>query len=287
MPAPVLSLNSNQALHAKTLVPTFMLFMVAALVMRSLIESRLGDAGLVPGTAKHLSALAGFVILFLLLCPLLARSSWPKLILGSVGLGIVLWLGQMLTLLAVTPLDWPNTLRFSVPTAPSYAFACQNTALLWLAIPVLVVITPIVEETIHRGIILRALLPAGRAKAIFLSAVLFAVLHKPATMPYAFVFSVFLALQAIHYGNLFSVIITHGVTNLLVVLSATCIAGHWRPGLITWTAFSPATLIIVSLLTCLIAAWALATQIRVGADSLRSAPTDIAVPSQTTRQHAR
>ena len=299
MPAPVPSFESSQSFPPKTFALTVLLFMVAALFARSLIEFRLSDAGFSAATAKHLSALAGFVILGVLASPLLLNkrsavrtqfrqpSSWSRLILASVALGFVAWIGQMLSLLAVTPLKWPDTSLLTAPTTPIYAFSCQNKAIFWLAIPVMAVATPIVEETIHRGIILRSLLPTGRAKAILLSAALFAILHKPAAIPYAFVFGALLSLQMIFYGNLWAVIITHAVTNLLVVISATCIDGYWRPGLITWEALSPATLIIVSLIACLVAAWVLVTRIAVGADSVRSAPTSLTEPSQRHRRHVR
>jgi membrane protease YdiL (CAAX protease family) len=285
MPAPVNPVNVIQTAESRVSIPSMMLFLVAALIVRSFIDVRMNDAGFTPIVAKHLSAVVGFAALGLLLGPLQARiwpsvqqqfkrpSSWPTLILTSAGLGFVLWLWQMLALVAVAPLHWQVALQSAMATSPTYWLVCSNPKVLLLAIPVMAVATPIAEEIVHRGIILPGLLPAGNKTAMLLSATLFAVLHEPATIPYAFLFGVFLALQMIHCRNLWAPIITHAVTNLLVMVSATCLVGRWQPGAITWTALSPATLITILLLACPIAAWTLATGIKAGAEPAGSAPT--------------
>ena len=285
MPAPAVSIQNDQSPEFRLSVTTTILFLVASLIARSLIDLKMIDAGFTVGTAKHLSALAGFGVLCILLLPALARD-WPtffrlfrrpssvaKLLILAAALGFILWLAQMLTLIAIAPLQWPDPQSSSVPLWPTFSIVCSNPKSLLLTIPVMAVATPIIEEVVHRGIILRTLLRAGNTTAVISSAILFAILHEPATMPFAFLFGIFLALQMIRSKNLWAPIITHTVANLLVVISATCVVGQWRMGATSGTVVNPVTLIALATVICLIVAWALTTKIKAGANSITSTPT--------------
>ena len=263
---------AEQTSHEITVsIPVIMLFQAAALIIRSLVQIKMIDNGSDAIVAKHLSALIGFGLLAVLMWPII-RETWPvvrgqfrrpaswfRMILTSATLGIILWLAQMLAMLALEPLEWTNRGSLTHPSTPIYQFACANPIILLLAIPVMSIFTPLVEEVINRALILPRLLPRGKTFAIFLSALLFAVLHKPGGMPFAFIFGVFVATQMLHCCNLWAVVITHGVANLMIIVSNLCVSGFWLPGEITWGLMSPPTLIILSLVTCLIAASWLAT----------------------------
>lgn len=265
-------------------IPQIMLFQVAALIGRSLIQVKMIDAGSDPVVAGHVSALAGFAMLALLMWPIMLNAwpsvreqfkcppSWPRMLLASATLGFVLWLGQMLALLALIPFAWSERGPLTYPTSPSYTFACSNPMILLLAIPVMSLMTPVIEEVINRGIILPQLLPRGRTAAILISAVLFAIVHEFSGIPNAFVLGVVMAIQAIHSRNLWAVTITHGVTNLLIQISITCVHGFWLRGKIAWVAGSPAQIIAVSFVICLIAVWWLTVQYKTGAAPAKNHP---------------
>ena len=102
--------------------------------------------------------------------------------------------------------------------------------MLLLAIPVMSVLTPVVEETCSRGLILQSLLPTGRWRAIFISSMLFTILHKPETYPTAFLFGLFAAVQALNWRSLWGPIITHGTFQFLVELDRTASDAFWLPG---------------------------------------------------------
>lgn len=261
-----------------------MLFLVSSLIIRSFAQVQMVENGIEAVAAKHLSALVGFVALGILMWPVMIKvwpavrnqfrkpESWTRMILASSGLGCVLWLGQMLVLAAVTPLDWIGDGQFSYPSSPTYTFGCSNPIVLLLAIPVMSLLTPLIEEIINRGLILNALVPKGRNRAIVISAALFALQHQPASYLYAFVFGIIVAIQMLHYRTLWAVIITHGVANILGVVSKNCVDGYWLPGKITWGIGSPAPLIALSFLSCAITAWWLAAGYKVGAGPVKDRP---------------
>jgi len=265
-------------------IPAIMLFQAAALIIRSFVQIKLIDSGRDVIVAKHLSALIGFGVLAMLMWPIIRETwpvvrgqfrrpaSWSRMILTSAALGTVLWLGQMLALLLYSTRQWIDQGPYHESTSPVYMIACENPAILLLAIPVMSLLTPVVEEVINRGLILQKSLIRGRTLAILISALLFAVLHEPGGIPFAFVFGIFVAVQMLHCRNLWAVVITHGVANLMSIVSNLCVSGFWLPGQITWSLMSPPTLIILSLTACLVAASRLATLGNAGTDIISARP---------------
>jgi len=259
-------------------ITVVMLFQVSALIIRSFVQVQMVEAGFDTVSAKHLSALVGFVVLSVLMWPIMIKvwsvireqfrrpASWTRMFLASVTLGVVLWLGQMLALLGYSTVQWEDEQHFSQLTSPIYIFACDNPMILVLAFPVMSLLTPVVEEVINRGLILQTLLRRGRTVAIMASAFLFAVLHRFETIPFALVFGIFTATQMLHYRTLWAVTITHGTANLLIETSRNCVDGFWLPGEITWGIGSPASMIALSLAACTIIAWWLATRVKAGAE---------------------
>lgn len=257
-------------------IATIMLFQVAALVARSFVEQNLVQSGYDREFANKSSAIAGFLVLALLLLPLRGTiravagrqfrrpCSWSRLVLLSSLLGVVLWLAQMLTLLLTAPLAWPPPGTFRAPTLPVYTFSCERPLLLLVAVPVMALMTPMIEEVINRGLLLQALLARGQWFAIMASAMLFAILHPPATMPFAWVFGIVAAVQMLHFKTLWAPIISHGTNNLLVVTSQRCVSGSWAPGHIEAGLLSPLALIVALLVACAALTWWLAARVNAG-----------------------
>jgi membrane protease YdiL (CAAX protease family) len=274
----------RQSPEIRVSIALVMLFQVSALIIRSFVQVKMVESGFDAVIAKHLSALVGFAVLSVLMWPIMVKvwpaireqfrrpASWTRMFLASVTLGVALWLGQMLALLGYSIVEWEDQHQFSDSTSPTYMFACDNPMILVLAIPVMSFFTPVVEEVINRGLILHSLLPRGRTIAILSSAVLFAVLHRFETIPFAAVFGIFTATQMLHYRTLWAVAITHGTANLLIETSRICVDGFWMPGKLTWGPGSPEFLITLSLAACTIIAWWLAAHVEAGAEPAMDHP---------------
>jgi len=260
-------------------VAVLMLFQVAALLMREFVRQILGEHGVAPGYAKHLSALVDFAVLAFLLWPLLRSRctvlgalfaqprSWPRLVLYSVALGLAVrtldWAGRI----AAVAFGWFGGSGPSNAAGPLFWWSCPSLPYLVLSIAVMAVLTPLVEETLSRGLILHALLARGRAVAVTLSALLFAVLHTPHDMPIALVFGIIAGVQILHYGTLYATLIAHATFNFMITIDWDCLKGIWIPASTSTTIGTVATALAILML--LAAAW-LATRTTAGA--LRAPP---------------
>lgn len=265
-------------------IALLLLFQLCALLIRSFVQLKMVAAGHDPVFARHFSALAGFAVLGILIWPVISDAgpilrplfrrpaSWLRMMFASAGLGFVIWLGQMLALLACSTSEWFGQGPYNYPSRPEYYFACRNPAVLFLAIPVMAVLTPIIEETFNRGLILHSFLPTGRMVAIAVSATTFTLFHRPEAMPFAFLFGLIAAIQMLHYRTLWAVFFTHGSANFLTEVSRNCIDGFWLPGKITWTIESPMPQLLMTLIACSVLAWWLAARCEAGAGPVKDRP---------------
>jgi membrane protease YdiL (CAAX protease family) len=112
---------------------------------------------------------------------------------------------------------------------PIFWWTCPQTPVIGLSILVMVLLTPLIEEVINRGLFLQALVQRGRAQAIVVSAILFTALHRVDSMPVAFAFGVVAALQMLHYRTLWGCLIAHATFNLVAILDWDCLHGQWTP----------------------------------------------------------
>src|SRR5690606_18206007 len=166
-------------------VAAVVLFQVAALVARSSLELLLLRRGYAAPHAADLSFLVVLPVLLLFMSPWARRCAAPlcgllrlrDLTWRTVALGVAL--GLDLRLLRWAALGWslPAAGGDGASIGPLVGFACPPAGELLLATLVTVGLVPVVEETIHRGVILHALLARGRTLAIAVSTLVFALLH--------------------------------------------------------------------------------------------------------------
>lgn len=222
-------------------VIAIMIFQVAALFARSMLELSLMDDGWSRAVAEDLSYLAVPPILLLLMFPYLKRCQGPllslfrrsdltvRLAVFSVLLGLSLRLAYWATLTVLMAFGVVGNADPDAIIGPILGFQCPPPAVLLLSIVVMAVLVPVIEEIVNRGFILHRLLPRGRAVAVTATAVLFAVLHKPGTYPVAFVVGVILAIQTLNFRSLWGAVIAHAAFNAAAILDWECFRIVWNP----------------------------------------------------------
>jgi membrane protease YdiL (CAAX protease family) len=222
-------------------VIAIILFQVAALFARSMLDLSLGARGMDPAVANDLSYLIVPPILLVLMFPYLrmCKNSLRELfapsrltarvVVLSIMLGLVLRLTYWasLTLLIGTGLitnDDPNAI-----TGPILGFKCPTLLVLLLSLGVMSCLIPLIEEVINRGYILHALLQKGTVVAIVVSATAFAAMHEPGTYIVAFLIGLILAIQTLNYRALWGPIVTHATFNALAIIDWDCFRIVWNP----------------------------------------------------------
>lgn len=106
----------------------------------------------------------------------------------------------------------------TIPTA-DFSVDKTNFYAIILTILYLVVVAPVSEEIVFRGLTLKALSPFGRKNAIILSAVLFALMHKNIPQAVgAFAIGIIFAIVDIKADSIVPSIIMHSLNNMLPCL---------------------------------------------------------------------
>jgi len=284
MPTSELQAKSRALPAIQTPITVIMLFQVSALIIRSFAEIKFLQTGLDDSTAKILSALLGFIVLGILMLPVMVNNwafvssqfgrpaSWTRMILACIALGVFIWLGQWLALLGLIPFRWDEPSLLTRAPYPIFSVACKDPLNLMSAIAIVAIVTPFFEEVINRGLIFQALLQNGEKLAAFGSAFLFAILHPPEAMPFAFVFGLIAAFQLLRYQTLWAVMITHGAINVMVELDRNCFQGRWLPKNIHSSITATYPLIVVSFIVCAVFAWWLAARYSAGAVAIKNRP---------------
>lgn len=218
-----------------------MLFTVCAYFARSWLQIYLTDSGYASSIAADLSFFVVLPITGVLMWPIMRENvaamrhwfrrppSWLSLIAYSVLLGVILrvirWSGRT----AGLAFGWLYNGDYPTVAVAQFWFSCPPLLTLALAILVRAVLTPILEEFIHRGFIFHALLPRGNAIAIVISAILFGVTHNPQTIVTAFLIGLVLAVMTLNLGTLWGPIIVHATYNLASILDWDCLHPYWNP----------------------------------------------------------
>lgn len=254
-----------------------MLFQLAALVCRVIVEQRLVAAGVFAEGAKDLSYLVVPPVLLVLAFPILQRNARPllqrlrpqhlalRVVLISVGLGICLRLVYWGGVVTATSFGMVRNDEPAAAAGPMFHFGCPQAGWMALGLLVTVVLMPLVEETTNRGLILSTLLRKGEAPAIAVSSAWFALLHASTTIPLAFVFGILAGLLYINSRSLLAPLLAHATYNALTILDWRCLSGTWNPVEYTQTTAAVGTLGLGLLVTALLSGWLLVTEGAVGA----------------------
>jgi membrane protease YdiL (CAAX protease family) len=226
-------------------VAVVMLFMVAAFIARSWLQIHLTQSGYASALARDLSFFVVLPITAVLMWPLMRENvaamrhwfrppaSWRRLIAYSVLCGLILRITHRAGLTAGVAFGWLYSSDFPTAAAAQFWFSCPPPQALALAMLVRVVLTPVLEEFIHRGFIFHALLPRGNALAIILSAAFFGVMHNPQTIIIAFLIGLLLAFLTLNLRTLWGPIIVHATYNLAAIVDWDCLHASWNPAATT------------------------------------------------------
>lgn len=255
-----------------------MLFQFAALFSRQFLNRGLVGSGFDTTTAKHLSYLVVPVILLVLMWPILVQNkvslrrlfrrpkSWPEMILAAIALGFVLRVARWSCLFALTSFGFLDTAEPGRGTDFSYYFVCPPINLLVLSVFVMSILTPLTEEIVNRGLILGSMSLRDPRVAVIISALLFAVLHRPSGIPSAFVFGLFAGAQLLRYRTLWAPLIAHSTYNMLGTFDWGCLHVSWIPEESAETPVFFGTGMVFVALTSIVAAIWLVILIKPGAD---------------------
>lgn len=218
-----------------------MLFQVAALFARSLLELSLIEDGMNDAVAKDLSWLVVPPILIALMFPYLklckvqllrffrlSDLTWRLFVLALL-LGITLRVVRWAVLTVLIRLGVPGNEDANALTGPFFGFDCPSSPVLILSLCVTAFLIPILEETINRGFILHALLPRGIALSIGISSLCFALMHPPVMYVSAFLVGILLATQTLNCGTLWAALIAHSAYNAIAVIDWECFRIVWNP----------------------------------------------------------
>jgi len=222
-------------------VAVIMLFMFAAYFARSWLRIYLTQSGYASALALDLSFFVVLPITAVLMWPIMRENvaamrrwfrpptSWCRLVAYSVLFGAILRITQRAGLTAGVASGWLYSSDFPTVAAAQFWFSCPPPQALALAMLVRAVLTPVLEEFIHRGFIFHALLPRGHALAIILSAALFGVMHNPQTIIIAFLIGLLLAFLTLNLNTLWGPIIAHATYNLAAIFDWDCLHANWNP----------------------------------------------------------
>ena len=262
-----------------------LLLVIFAQVLALFTQAWLSQALLAQGfeelDAHYLAYLAVPPILLVMLAPVLLRHGafllrlfsprgvTVRLALAAVALGIVtrlVWWAQITARvsLGIAVNDDPQAIA-----GPVFSWACPPLPSLMLGILVMAVVIPIIEETLHRGVLQSAFVHKGPLPAILISALIFTVFHPPASYWFVFFMGIVLGIQFWVTGSLWVTMITHASFNGLVQLDWRCLRGQWNPPPESLPQFVPAAVSLAVLAGALALIVALLRSQRAGA---RTAP---------------
>lgn len=222
--------------------------------------------------AHYLAYLAVPPLLLFLLAPVLMRhrdfmvrlfsprALSLRLVLAAVALGLTmraLWWSLLIAGISFGLAVNDDPLAIA---GPVISWACPPPAALLLGVTVTALLIPLIEETLHRGLVQSAFMHTGPIPAVLMSAAIFTVFHPTSSYGFVFLMGLVLGAQFWLTGSLWATMITHATFNGLVQFDWRCLQGQWNPpadslphaapGLVALATMLLATLAALALLRC-------------------------------------
>ena len=227
-------------LSAKALV-LVLLALACALFVRALLETRLHAHGWDKNYAGDIAYLVVPPILALLLCPLLRdNASWLRCFLAlrrvslsglavAIALGLLIRVTWWAQLIASVSFGMAADPKPGAPAEFHLQFECPPPAIFATGLLVTAMLVPIVEETLHRGIVQSSLSNLGNSFAIVASAAIFAAFHGQGSYAFIFIVGLALGIQFQRTQTLWTGIATHATYNGLIQFDWRCLQSTWNP----------------------------------------------------------
>lgn len=253
----------------------------AALIARMLLQRHLVSIGYEAAFAADLAYLIVPLILVALLFPIwppekpyvLAQFkrtdiSW-RIAFSAIAIGILMrlaWWSQLIAGVSFGVYRAPE----STPVIPlSLSFQCPPLPVIGLGFVVMALLVPIIEEVVHRGYIQGMLRHRGFIISVLVSAIVFTVLHRYSSWPFAFFAGIVFGTQYWFSRSLWPSLISHTTVNGLIQIDWRCMTGQWNPGSGDVPIVAPGVVAICALVACIMT---LALLIRGMAIRARNAP---------------
>jgi membrane protease YdiL (CAAX protease family) len=234
---PAVNNNAPPRIH----VIAALIALSAALIARALLQLKFREAGFTHAFAADLSYLVVPPILAILLFPVFwrgrdkrlrqllgARCNGPMLV-NALIIGVLLRLAWWCHVIAGVALGIYQDDGINQAGGPVFTFQCPPLPILATGVLVMAILVPIVEETIHRGLVQSYLHGFGPVIAIAGSAAVFTAYHPPGSWGFAALAGVVFGAQYWITRSLWPSIITHATVNGLIQLDWRCLRGQWNP----------------------------------------------------------
>jgi len=222
-------------------VIAILVILAAALIAREFVRAQLINAGYAAPYAKDLSYLVVPAILAVLLWPILCRHGSHfryifrsdaltlNILVSGILIGLLSRIAWWSCLVAGISFGLVGDANSGAAIGPTFRFDCPAPAVVILGIVVTAGLTPFVEETIHRGLLISGLLRHGKLFAILVATLIFMFAHTTSAYAPAFLFGLILALQYVSTGAVWFSLATHASYNALIQLDWRCLNGQWNP----------------------------------------------------------
>lgn len=223
------------------LVVAVMLLQVFALFIESWLRIELMSDGMAKSIAADVSKLVAIPLLAVLLYPVVrdflpqlkSKLRWcqlnPRTILLGIGLGFSLRMVSWSELIAGVSFGFFVNPDPEAIVGPTVQFRCPPLFIMSLSLLAMALFTPVVEEIVNRAFLLQWFVKYGQLSAITGSAMLFAILHRPDSMLFAFMFGLFSGALYLNSGTLWGPLIAHMTVNSMIVFDWDCINTQWNP----------------------------------------------------------
>lgn len=152
-----------------------------------------------------------------------------RIVLGAIALGMAARVAWWSQLIAGVSLGFTASSDAQTIAGPHFSWACPSLPSLMLGLFVMAMLIPLMEETLHRGILQSAFAPRGAVPAVLISALIFTVFHPPSSYGFVFFMGLVLGAQFWVTGSLWTTVITHATYNGLIQFDWRCLQGHWNP----------------------------------------------------------